>query len=113
MSTSTAKAPLEIDVTTLKSMFDNGEKFMLLDVREKDEYARAKIDGADLIPMGQVPSRINEVTKDYPLVVHCHHGGRSAKVVAWLRQNGFANASNLTGGIDAWSLNIDSTVPRY
>lgn len=106
-------APLEIDVATLKSMFDKGEKFMLLDVREKDEYARAKIEGADLIPMGQVPSRINEVTKDYPLVVHCHHGGRSAKVVAWLRQNGFANASNLVGGIDAWSVKIDLTVPRY
>lgn len=106
-------APLEIDVATLKSMFDKGEKFMLLDVREKDEYARAKIEGADLILMGQVPSRINEVTKDYPLVVHCHHGGRSAKVVAWLRQNGFANASNLVGGIDAWSVKIDPTVPRY
>ncbi|MDX1923362.1 MAG: rhodanese-like domain-containing protein [Alphaproteobacteria bacterium] len=113
MPSSTAPAPLEIDVKTLKAMMDSGEKFMLLDVREKDEYARAKIEGADLIPMGQVPSRISEVTKDYPLVVHCHHGGRSAKVVSWLRQNGFANASNLSGGIDAWSVHIDPTVARY
>jgi rhodanese-related sulfurtransferase len=107
------QAPLEIDVQTLKSMMDAGEKIQILDVREKDEFNRAKIEGSDLIPMGQVPSRASEITKDFPLIVHCHHGGRSMKIVAWLRQNGFVNASNLAGGIDAWSLQIDKSVPRY
>lgn len=105
--------PLEIDVATLKAMMESREPFILLDVREKDEYARAHIEGSNLIPLGALPSRISEVSKDLPLVVHCHHGGRSAKAVAWLRQNGFTQASNLKGGIDAWSVNIDNSVARY
>ncbi len=105
--------PLEIDVTKLKAMIDAGETFMLLDVREKDEYTRAHIEGSKLIPLGALPSRISEVTKDLPLVVHCHHGGRSMKAVSWLRQNGFTQASNLKGGIDEWAVTIDHSVARY
>ena len=104
--------PLEIDVTKLKAMIDAGETFMLLDVREKDEYARAHIEGSRLIPLGALPSRISEVTKDLPLVVHCHHGGRSMKAVIWLRQNGFTQASNLTGGIDAPALHLAHSLGR-
>lgn len=109
----TAPMPLEIDVAQLKAMIDAGENFMLLDVREKDEFTRAKIDGSKLIPLGALPSRVSEVTKDVPLVVHCHHGGRSMKAVNWLRQNGFTKATNLAGGIDAWSVKIDNSVARY
>lgn len=105
--------PLEIDVKKLKEMLDTRENFMLLDVREKDEYNRARIEGSKLLPLGALPSRISEVTKDVPLIVHCHHGGRSMKAVQWLRQNGFNKASNLTGGIDAWSVHIDPAVARY
>ncbi|NDE90807.1 MAG: rhodanese [Alphaproteobacteria bacterium] len=105
--------PVEIDVKQLKAMIDAGEKFMLLDVREKDEYTRAKIEDSHLIPLGALPSRASEVTKDFPVVVHCHHGGRSMKAVNWLRQNGYTKASNLKGGIDAWSVHIDQAVARY
>jgi rhodanese-related sulfurtransferase len=109
----TAPAPLEIDVAMLKSMQDEGRDFYLLDVRETDEFEKAKIDGAQLIPLGRLPQCVSDLPKDTHIVVHCHHGGRSMRATAWLRQNGFVNVSNLAGGIDAWSTQIDSNVPRY
>ncbi len=106
-------APLEIDVNALKRMRDAQENFVLLDVREDAEIATAKINGSLHIPMGNIPSRVNELFKDKRIIVHCHHGGRSMRVTRWLRDNGFENVSNLAGGIDAWSTEIDPAVPRY
>ena len=110
-----AELPVEIDVTSVKQMRDRGEEFLLLDVRNTDEYATAKIQGATLIPMGELQSRLDELEphKQSRIVVHCHHGGRSLRVTHFLKQQGFAQVQNMSGGIDAWSQQIDSSVPRY
>jgi adenylyltransferase/sulfurtransferase len=109
---SAADAP-EITVEELKRRRDAGEPLLLVDVREPQEYEIARIDGATLIPLGQLPDRLSELKNDAELVVHCHSGMRSARAVAFLRQHGFPQAVNLAGGIDAWSERIDPTVPQY
>jgi adenylyltransferase/sulfurtransferase len=107
--------PIEIDVKTVKGMLDRGEDFLLLDCRGADEHQIAHIDGSTLLPMQELPDRVSELEphKDRPIVVHCHHGGRSLRVTHWLRGQGFSNVRNMTGGIDAWSLEIDPSQPRY
>jgi rhodanese-related sulfurtransferase len=107
--------PVEIDVRSVKSLFDNTEEFLLLDCREPKEFEIARIPGSRLIPMREIPNRIAELEsfRDKRIVIHCHHGGRSLRVTEWLREQGFAGAQNMTGGIDAWSLEIDPTVPKY
>lgn len=106
---------LEVDVMTFKKMIDSGERYLLVDCREANEVATAKIEGSLHIPMQQIPARAEELDafKDAPIVVHCHHGGRSMRVTQWLRENGYDSAQNLAGGIDAWSQIIDRKVPRY
>lgn len=87
---------------------------VLLDVREKWEYDTAHIEPSLHIPMGEIPSRAyNELDPDQPVIVLCHHGARSLNVTVWLRQQGYDHAQSLAGGIDAWSRNVDPTVPRY
>ena len=86
---------------------------VFLDVREHGELAVAAIAGARHIPMDEVPRQVENLPAETPLVVICHHGMRSQKVVEFLTARGFDNALNLQGGIDAWSLEIDSSVPRY
>ncbi len=103
----------EISVNDLKQKREAGEEFVLLDVREPDEVATAVIAGATTIAMAEVPQHLAELPRDRPIVVMCHHGGRSAQVTSYLNANGFANAVNLDGGIDAWSTAIDPAVPRY
>jgi len=107
--------PLEINCPQVKSKLDAGTPFLFLDVREPDEYATAKIAGTTLLPMSQLAERAAELEphRDGEIVVHCHHGGRSLRVTMWLRGQGFTKVSNLTGGIDAWSQQIDPSVPRY
>jgi rhodanese-related sulfurtransferase len=106
---------LEIDVRTVKQLLDRGDRFTLLDCREPDEVTAACIAGSTHIPMREIPSRLEELEphKTGRLVVHCHHGGRSLRVTQFLRQQGFDQAQNMAGGIDAWSQEIDATVPRY
>ena len=87
---------------------------ILLDVREPWEYQTAALPNSLLMPMGEVPSRAHtELDPDAPIVVICHHGARSLNVALWLRDQGFAHAQSLAGGIDAWSRTIDPEVPRY
>lgn len=88
---------------------------LLLDCREPDEHATARIDGAKLIPMREIPERFAELERwrSKPIVVHCHHGMRSLRVAQFLRESGFAGAQSMRGGIEAWSLEIDPDVPRY
>jgi adenylyltransferase/sulfurtransferase len=92
-----------------------GEELLLLDVREPAEHARARIEGARLLPLGQLEARLEELAdwRRRRIVIHCHHGGRSARACALLRQHGFEQVENLAGGIDAWSLTVDAGVPRY
>ena len=104
---------IEISVEELKQKRDAHDDMMLLDVREPDELATASVAGATAIRMAEVPQRLAELPTDRPIVVMCHHGGRSAHVTEFLNTNGFANAVNLDGGIDAWSLQIDPTGARY
>ncbi|WP_254507078.1 rhodanese-like domain-containing protein [Anatilimnocola floriformis] len=109
-----ATLPIEIDVTSVKELLDAGSDFLLLDCRQPGEYQTANIAGATLIPMREIPSKLAELgTQDKHIVVHCHHGGRSLQVTHFLRNQGFANVQNMSGGIDAWSQIIDPTVPRY
>lgn len=107
--------PTDIDVLSVKQMLDAGEKFTLLDCRVPSEVATARIAGSLTIPMREIPSRLAELEphKAGRIVVHCHHGGRSLRVTQFLRQQGFDQAQNMAGGIDAWSLEIDPAVPRY
>ena len=107
--------PLEVDCAGVKAKLDAGSAFLFLDVREPDEYATAHIAGTMLLPMSQLAGRVSELEahKGGEIVVHCHHGGRSLRVVNWLRQQGFDHAINLAGGIDQWSQVIDVSVPRY
>ena len=101
-----------VNVKELKEKQDNNEDFFLLDVRNPDEYDKANIGGV-LIPMTQITEKADELPKDKPIIVHCHHGGRSHKVCEFLINQGFDKVANLEGGIDAWSLEIDNNIPRY
>jgi rhodanese-related sulfurtransferase len=104
----------EITPEEVKSKLEAGEEFVLLDVREPWEFETARIDGAKLIPMGDVPSRAHqELDPEGPIVVLCHHGVRSMNVTVWLRQQGFEYAQSMRGGIDAWSRRVDGKVPMY
>ncbi len=102
-----------ITVQDLQDLRARQEPHVLLDVREPDEYETARIEGSQLIPLGELPQRLSEVPRGEKIVVHCKLGGRSAKAVALLREQGFDNVWNVAGGIDAWSKQIDPTVPGY
>jgi rhodanese-related sulfurtransferase len=90
------------------------EKPVLLDVREPWEFEAARIEGSVLMPMGDVPGRaFQELDPEAHIVTICHHGVRSLNVAVWLRNQGFEKAQSLSGGINAWSAEVDATVPRY
>lgn len=103
----------EIEPVELKRRLDRGETVGLLDVREPEEVRIAALPGALHIPMGDIPARARELDREAHWVVVCHHGMRSAQVAAYLARTGFTRVSNLSGGIDEWSLTVDSAVPRY
>jgi rhodanese-related sulfurtransferase len=103
----------EISTLELKAMLDAPSPPALLDVREDWEWKRAHIDAARHLPMAQVPDCLLELDRERDLVVMCHHGGRSRQVVLFLEQQGFVRASSLRGGIDAWSREVDPSVPTY
>lgn len=88
---------------------------ILLDCRTPEEHAVARIEGAVLIPMQEIAGRIGELDgwRGRTIIVHCHHGVRSLRVTQWLRERGFPRATSLRGGIDAWSSQIDPSVPIY
>lgn len=86
---------------------------MLLDVREKWEFETCKIDGSTLFEMNTIPARIEELDEEAEIVCICHHGARSMQVAAFLERNGFTKMTNLTGGIHAWAVQVDSTMPKY
>ena len=103
-------------VSDLMKLTETGESdCMLIDCRETNEFDHCRIEGSKLIPMKEIPTRLSELEshRDQRLIVHCHHGGRSLRVVEFLRANGFPTAQNMTGGIDVWSQEIDPAVPRY
>ena len=104
----------EIGAAQVKSMLKRGEKFVLLDVREPWEIAKASIEGSKQIPMGEVPSRAHqELDPEEHIVVLCHHGVRSLSVTNWLRQQGFEKVQSVRGGIDGWARTVDPKIPLY
>jgi len=103
----------EISVKELKELQDKPESCCLIDVRNPAEYEYCNLAGT-LIPMSEITERYEEIPKDTKVVIHCHHGGRSKKVIAWLQdQYGYTNLYNLTGGIHAWSIEIDTAIEIY
>ncbi len=103
----------EIEVTEVKAKQDRGDKFILVDVREPHEFQIGRIPGSILIPLGDVPKRLSEIDPNAEIVMHCKMGGRSAKAVDILKQNGYRNVRNMKGGILAWSEKVDPSVPKY
>ncbi|MGB0052539.1 MAG: rhodanese-like domain-containing protein, partial [Terracidiphilus sp.] len=102
----------QITVSELKQRIDAGEDLFILDVREPFEYQIANI-GGKLIPQGEVPQRLAEIDRDREIIVQCKSGGRSQRIAEFLKQAGYPKVVNLSGGITAWSNEIDPTVPKY
>lgn len=103
----------EIDPVEVKAKIDRGDPFMLIDVREPHEYQICRIPTAKLIPLGDLPKRVNELDSAVEIVTHCKSGVRSAKACDFLRQAGFRKVKNMAGGILAWSDKVDPSVPKY
>ncbi len=104
---------LEVTAPQLRQQLESGRPIVLLDVREPEEVRIAGLPDALHIPMGDVPGRLHELDPDAEIVVFCHHGIRSAHVAQFLAQRDFRHVANLAGGIDAWSVLVDPTIPRY
>ncbi|MGZ8223762.1 MAG: rhodanese-like domain-containing protein [Methylobacter sp.] len=103
----------QISAIELKNRIKKGDNLFLLDVREPNEFRYAHIDNSVLIPLNQIPSRLDELDAQQEIVVICHHGMRSQQAANYLEHSGFKNIANLKSGIEAWSCDCDSTVPRY
>ncbi|PYS47388.1 MAG: hypothetical protein DMF68_16155 [Acidobacteria bacterium] len=104
----------EITATELKQRLDNDEDIQIIDVREPNEYATARIPNSIHIPLGQILNRMSEIDPARETVVHCKMGGRSARAIEALAHAGFqGNLKNLKGGITAWSNEVDPSVPKY
>lgn len=105
----------ELTATQLKARLDAGEPTLLIDVRQPEEYAIARIEGSSLIPLGEFAVRTPEIDPEPGTLVVCicHHGVRSYKAAMYLLHVGVEPAASLAGGIDAWSALVDPAVPRY
>jgi adenylyltransferase/sulfurtransferase len=108
-----SERPFDLTPEQVSGRLARGDDVLLIDVRTPMEWEIVHLDGAVLIPMNEIPGRLAELDRDREMVVYCHHGPRSAMVVRYLREQGFAAVSNLDGGIDGWSLTVDPTVRRY
>ena len=110
-----ASAPMQsITATELKARLDNGEDVQIVDVREANEVAIGRIPNSIHIPLAQVLERMSEIDPSRDTVVHCKMGGRSARAIEALQRSGYTGSlSNLTGGIIAWSNDVDPSVPKY
>jgi rhodanese-related sulfurtransferase len=102
-----------ITVEELKEKQDRGEEVTLLDVREPHEWTISQLPGSVTIPLGALPQRFSELTRESDLVVYCRSGGRSAQAVQFLRQMGYSGAKNLIGGINHWAEAIDPSMRKY
>jgi rhodanese-related sulfurtransferase len=104
---------IETSVETLHALLRNGGDVQLVDVRDDWELAVASLPGALHIPLPRLPNALDTLDPARPVVLLCHHGQRSLQAAIWLRQQGYASATSVAGGIDAWSRRIDPTVPTY
>jgi rhodanese-related sulfurtransferase len=106
-------AVTEISAVELKRRLESGESLCLIDVREPWEVAIARLPGSVHIPLYQIPLRLKELDADSDIIVMCKAGSRSRRAAEFLAQSGFHKVSNLTGGIDAWTTDVDPTLPSY
>jgi rhodanese-related sulfurtransferase len=109
-------ALLEISPAEAKTRLNSSNKMTLLDVREPEECALARLGTAEYIPMPLVPAALRHLeglAGQGDLLVLCHHGVRSLQVVLWLREQGLENCYSVAGGIDRWSRELDPAIPRY
>jgi rhodanese-related sulfurtransferase len=105
---------MTITPTELQARLNRGDKFRLIDVRESEEWAFNQIPKAELIPLSQFQQRAPaELAPDDDIVLYCHHGMRSGRAQGFLKAQGYNNVLNLTGGIDAWAIQVDPTMKRY
>ncbi len=104
---------LEIEAETLRELRDSGDHIQLVDIRDDWERKICSLSGTIDIPMPRLPNELDRLSPDTPVIVLCHHGMRSMQAAAWLRQQGFAGAVSVSGGIDAWARQIDPTLARY
>lgn len=107
--------PLEISCGDVRDLRQSSADFLFVDCRERNEHDLVRIEGATLLPMSEFAARIGELSphQGRRVVVHCHHGGRSLRVVQWLRQQGFSQAQSMAGGIDQWAVDIEPGLTRY
>ncbi|MBZ0269438.1 ThiF family adenylyltransferase, partial [bacterium] len=110
---SDAEPAFEIQAAELGARLGNGGDVVLVDVRTPEEYRICRIEGSELIPLMELPDRLERLDASREMVVYCHTGIRSAQAVGFLRRVGFPRARNLSGGIEAWSRDVDPSVPRY
>jgi len=103
----------EISAEQLKDEWHRNPELLVIDVRDPHEHAIAHIEGARLIPLSELPDRLGELDGHREIVTHCHHGARSLKALEILKAAGFSKVRSLRGGIDAWAVNVDRSLPRY
>ena len=104
----------EMDAATLRQYLERCDTPpLLLDVRQPWEFDVCRIEGSQLIPMGQLPRKLTELDPEQETVVICHHGIRSRSVGRYLEQQGFSKVINLSGGVDQWAKQVDHTMPTY
>jgi adenylyltransferase/sulfurtransferase len=108
-----AVAGSTITAPELKEMFDRGEEFLLVDVREPGEYEIVRIPGSVLIPKGDLPAKLSTLPQDKPVVLYCKTGARSAEALALLKGAGFATAKHVQGGVVGWAHQVDPSLPTY
>lgn len=114
MAENSALAVENISATELKQRLDSGKDIQLIDVRQPGEFAFARIEGAKLIPLNELPNRYKEIHDERETVIYCKMGARSSRAVEFLKSLGFTgNVKNLRGGITAWSNEVDPSVPKY
>ncbi len=115
-SPGSTEVPLEITVEETRDLLAaRPDDTLLVDVREPFEHQTARIEGAEFIPMRQIPEQVGSpaLPREKHLLIHCHHGGRSLRVTEYLRAQGYPRVTNVAGGIHAWSQRIDASVPTY
>ena len=107
------RAHIEVTPREVSQRIERGDKFLLVDVREKWEYEAAHIEGSVLVPLRELPMCLEQLSAAGDVVCMCHHGVRSMDAAAWLRSKGVAGARSMAGGIDRWTVEVDPLVPRY
>jgi rhodanese-related sulfurtransferase len=106
-------ASIEVTPREVSERLERGDKFLLVDVREKWEHETSRIEGAVLIPLREIPANLQSLAGAREIVFFCHHGMRSLDAASWLRSQGVEGAQSMSGGIDRWTTEVDPLVPRY